>query len=666
MTHPLKAFIAASALVFQVFVVFANNAAYEQRRTDYIATSLNNFNSHTPLLQAYNNVPLDQAALNDMIGLIGVKSTLDFDIVKMIRIMYLTNGAYDNFFFPALDTVPFWIRKNQWLYGYWSENHMIMWMSSDWLLHERFGRAIDANLDKRLRHYLKLKLKYGFYEFFSSVYAPYCLSGLINLADFAQDAEIKSLATQACVRLLRELLMVTNNQGVFYPSAGRNYYSKYVVPYHENHNSLIWLLTGMGEPPTQASHSGAFLASSSLQIDSIASTWKPQVDTLYSIGHPIDSFSSIHKDMAQVDKVMFQWSAGAYFHPKVAYESAVMIRDSNLWNHVDFVDYKQYQFFSANDAPAIAEYASYATKSSTICGQDVAIFKSNGVLLTSVQDFWKGKLGHQQFPCVATVGTSAVVVASGKVNKTWQNRSSANANEHLPYVAQNANAAMLMFRQEPVPLVFTYKNPEVALLFKDEDYDEVQEENLWLLGRQNENYVAVRRYCIDEIDSVRACPEKKGQTWAIVVGDSATHGSFSAFRQMIAQSSFTDSWSLDTTVSPWQHNYYAKVIVDGKTLEHLWQRDSVLETSIAEINLPEMRIFPNPASSEVSIAFDTHLNGNVKVMIADALGKQVSAFNVEYVEEKTLKLRLDLPNGVYVLVVHHADKTIRKKLMISR
>jgi len=645
--------------------LFASNAAYELRRTAYINTALNNFTPDAITIQAYMKVPVDQTVLSAVVNGLKTRSTADFDIVKLIRILYLDTGVYDNQILPALDSIPFWLRKDQWLYGYWSENHMIMWMSSDWLLHEKYGKMIDANLEKRLRHYLKLKVKYGFYEFLSSVYAPYCLSGLLNLADFSQDAEIKSLATQASVRLMRDLLLLTNDKGVFYPSAGRNYYGKYLTPYNQNHNNLIYLLTGMGQAPTGGSHAGGFLASSSIFTDSISDTWKASLDTLHSIGHPLDSFQSIHQNMAHVDRIIFQWSAGTYLHPQVAYESFVMIRDSNLWNHVDFAEFKQYSGFSAQDVPFLSEYVSYASKSSVICGQDVAVFKRNGVVLSSVQDFWKGKLGYQSFPCVATIGTTPVMTASGKIDKDWDKRSSANSNEHLPYITQKKNVAMLMYRQDPVPPILKYKNPEVALYFKDSDFNEVRSNNNWLLGRQGESYVAVRRACIDEIDSVRACPNPKGQTWVIVVGDSSMYANFNSFETMIQQSQFTDSWSLDTTVSPWQHNYYAKVVVDNNTLEYTWNRDSVIETSINEIEVANLSVYPNPARGEFNIDLHDFAGKNVAVKVINAMGQEVYKETLLVNKTATKTIPSNWAEGLYFVVVEGEGKRAVSRIMLK-
>jgi hypothetical protein len=205
-------FFRISAVLCSFIFFFQNNyaqnsVAYEQRRTAYINTALSNFNGDAITIQAYQGVPVNLPSLYALTSTITTKSTVDFDIVKLVRVLCLSSGQYDTIILPALNSIPFWLTKSDTLRGYWSENHMIQWMSSDWLLHERYNKTVDANLDYRLRHYLRMKVKYGFYEFFSSTYAPYCLSGLLNLADFAQDTEIKTLATQAAQRLLADTLL---------------------------------------------------------------------------------------------------------------------------------------------------------------------------------------------------------------------------------------------------------------------------------------------------------------------------------------------------------------------------------------------------------------------------------------------------------------------------
>ncbi len=61
------------------------------------------------------------------------------------------------------------------IYIYWSENHMIMWMSSEWLLDQHNNETPDTGPRERIVHFLDLKATYGFYEFLSSSYFPYTM-----------------------------------------------------------------------------------------------------------------------------------------------------------------------------------------------------------------------------------------------------------------------------------------------------------------------------------------------------------------------------------------------------------------------------------------------------------------------------------------------------------
>ena len=591
---------------------FGNNAVYEQRRLDYITAALNNFVPDAITLQAYNGVPLDTGALNSLLRGISTGVTSDFDIVKLIRVLYFTNGQYDTLILPVLNQVPYWINYGDNTRTFWSENHMIMWMSSDWLLHEKYGRAIDSTLHKRLVHYLQLKVQYGYYEFFSSVYSPYCLSGLLNLADFAQDTTIKNLATQASQLLLEDMLRLTNDQGTFFPTAGRNYYGKYETPYGQNHNNLIYLLTGFGPAPGYGSHAGSFLASSTVPVDTIIRSWVPILDTVYQHGHSLDSGFVLNSAMSEVDKVVFQWSCGAYFHPEVALETYYLLTDSNLWHNVDFTPFSFLSVATPASIPSFAASLSSMSESSVICGEDIAIYKHNSITLSSVQDFWKGKVGYQEFPCVANVGTTPVFTASGKV-QNWDKRSADNANNDLPYVQQKKNIALLMYRPDATLATVGYNHPEVSIFWQAASFDEVRTDSMWLLGRQGSNYVGVRRNCVSEMDSFIACDIANGQAWVIMVGDSVLYGSFNNFQNILHQSQFTESWYYDSITQ--QNVFYAKIVVDASTLEYAWGIDSVT-TGIENVKSDDsgFKIFPNPANDAVNIKLTgTEQNGKIEI-----------------------------------------------------
>lgn len=642
--------------------VFANDTIYEQRRLAYIDTALAD-NDEELVLQAYKGLPLDSAELSRKIGLIAYKSTIDFDIVELVRILYFTNGEYDSLILGALDTIPFRLTYGDTLRGYWSENHMIMWKSSYWLLHEKYGWDVHPSVEASLKHYLQLKIDHGFYEYFSSTYAPYSLSGILNLADFAQDTDIKNLATQAANRLLKDLLMVATDKGVFFPSAGRNYYGSYSRPYRHNVTNLIYLLTGRGDAPTGASHGGSFLATSTLQTDSIAASWVPALDTIYHLGHSLDSGFVLNSVLEPVDKTLFQWSSGAYFHPVVAQESATLASDSALWNHVDFRDFGPLSSLPINDAQVLAEFLGAISYSSLNCKADIAIFRKNSVALTSNQDFWKGKVGYQQFPCVATVGTTAVFPASGQVKADWQNRSSNHANEHLPYVEQSHNVALLMYWPEK-PNIFL-KSEDVALHWDDNDFDEIRTDSLWLLGRQDENYVAVRRTCTGQISGQYACsPVNPGQSWVVVVGDSSMYTDFNNFESIISQAQYNESWSFDSTTEV--RSYYASITVDGNNIDYTWERDEST-TAIEEIAAQNLQVYPNPAGNNLNIDL-SKLNGITgHLTVHNLMGQQLHGQNLSS-NNGVLRLNTaDWPEGMYIVRLETDNgQALTRKVIISR
>ena len=629
----------------------AVSQTFEQRRAQYIDSALTNPNNHAITIQAYEGVTVDQQVLNDIYAEIQTRSTIDFAIVQLVRVMMLSNGAFDAEMIPVLNSVPYWINYGDTVRGFWSENHMIMWMSSDWIMHEYTGRPADATLEQRLKHYLNLKIDYGFYEYFSSTYAPYCLSGLLNLADFAQDQEIKSLAIAASKRLMKDLLMMTNDQGVFYPVAGRNYPSKYESAYGQNHSSLIWLLTGLGPAPSKASHAGGFLASTSIDFTEVTDSWTSTLDTLYSIGHTLPEGLIINQNMTDLDRTIFQWSSSTYFHPDFVIETVSLLNDSAMWNHVDFELINLFAGFPVEQYPMITTGLSGVTKTSN-SKADIAIFKNGPVTLCSNEDFFKGKVGFQQWPVCANSGTSAVYTASGPVEADWQDRNSNNANYHLPYVDQTHNVALVMYRPESLPPVVPFASKDVALYWVDSVYDEIVEDDLWLIGRENEGYVAVRRHCTDYIDGVRACESNAGQTWVIVVGNEDMYGSFANFQTTVSQSQFTENWSVN---SNGDSVYYASIEMDSILIEHYWQ--PLVNTSVQESASEEMSfsIWPNPATETVNLDL-SEFEKSAGILVVNSLGQLVCSSSISSQDRFSLPVS-NWSNGIYSITVRGENKT---------
>lgn len=639
-----------------------NPVDYTQRQQGYIATG-----GSSLVIQAYQNVPLDNNLLNSKLNDVVTNTTADFTLIELVRVSFLNNGANDAQIVPVLLSIPYWINYSDTLRNYWSENHMIMWMSSDWLMHERYAKPIDANLEARLTHYLQLKIDYGFYEFFSSVYSPYAFSGILNLADFAQDTTIKSLATQAAQRMLKDFLLLTNDQGTFFPAAGRNYPGKYETPYGQNHSSLIYMLMGTGAIPGGPSPAGAFLATSNLPVTNVINTWQPVLDTVHHIGHTLQEGFVLNSTMTEVDRTVFQWSSGAYFHPDVVLATQKLLVDSNMWHHPDFALLQPLSGFSPAALHDLTISLSSISNSSVICGEDVVIYKHNSITLSSIKDFWKGKVGFQEWPCVANIGTTAVYTTSGKIYANWDDKPETNENTHLPYVGQNKNIALIMYRPERTdPLMGSniHDHKEVALHFNDADFDEVVEDSLWLLGRQGQRYVAVRRPCIATDPDIgrRYCPNPIQQSWVIVVGDSILYNDFTNFQDIVHQSAFTEELYYDSLTS--QNVYYAKIVLDNDSIDYAWGRDSVtvgIEENIAAAM--GMNIYPNPANDIITIKTQ-NIQGPCKVEMYSISGQLVysATGNAQQLQIPVNSLN----SGLYAVKLFTANgKVLVKRVVVT-
>ncbi|MCB9190514.1 MAG: T9SS type A sorting domain-containing protein [Flavobacteriales bacterium] len=631
-------------LLFIFAVLISSAQTYEQRRTQYIDSVQTNDYDDAIVLQAYLGDPISQAALDDIYDDFGVRSTIDFELVRLVRVLFLTDGTYDAQILAQMETLPYWINHDDTLHNYWTENHMIMWMSCEWLLHESYGWEVDDHLKQRLLHYLNLKLEVGFYEFYSTTYLPLTVSGLMNLADFAQDPEIRQKAEAVTRKLLGMVLTISNSQGVIYPAAGRNYPRRYINPHGNGISDMLYLTANLGPCPSENSGRLNFLATSGLDFSEFEQQFISETDTLITFGHSVEEGLTRHDSLYYVDELMMQWSSGMYFHPYIAEHTGQLLVDSNFWGHVDFTDLSIISSFPVSQFEAIAIELDEMTVSRSDCEANVALFKNDETVLTSLQDYWKGKIGFQQWPIAANVGGTCVYTASGPVESDWTQRSSVNFNEHLPYIEQDGNVALVMYRPQEVSPILPYNNKDVALHWVDTAFSDITENGNWLFGNRNENYVAVRRACVGEINGVRACETDAGQTWVFVVGNDQMYSSYSNFQNIVSQSVFSETWTSDINGDS---TYTASITFDGNTIEYAWGPEPPF-TGVNEVQSNSLNVYPNPNNGSFSIQLPEANVQDANLEVYDMMGNLVLSQRV--VNQNKVELELEsAADGMYLV-----------------
>lgn len=668
----------ASIFLFSCFLraqdIPYNYEEYQNRIDEYRQENFNNDEISSIPIQAFLKQPVDPTALQKILDKINTSGEFDFNLVQLIRVLFLSNGEYENQLLPAIQSIPLWLTPKENLRVYWSENHITMWLSSQWLLHEKYNWEVDDDLRAKMIHCLDLKINYGYYEFFSSTYFPYTLSGLLNLVDFSQDEEIRNKAILATNRLLKEVFMLVNDQGVFFPAAGRNYLGKYKIAYGQNHNDVIYLSTGLGEAYGK-SHAAAFLATSSLDVKDIVESWKEKENSILTMGQPLSQTSALHQGFSSVDKTIFQWSAGIYMHPDFALETATLIDNYSLWDHKEFKSFSMFKGLPVSLAPNIAKIAASITRSSVLTGAQIAIFKNKSVTLSSIQDYWKGRSGYQQWPWAANTGTTAVYTQSGESSNPFV-KESQNANSNLPYIQQVDNLALIMYRPNKDLSLFGLDKHDVALFWQDSLYDEVVEYGKWIVAREGESYIAVLRHCTDQINGVFTCDDQDGQLWSCIVGNQEMYGSFEEFLQKIQKSKYQEKWTLDIKKLEW--HYYGMVEVDGNKIEYDWigdllsvpkddKTDPLVTSTQNLLESNSISIYPNPAQNQFTLNWNRpEALKNVSLNIYDISGKVVACQTINVFPNQKIQIPLTgISSGIYQVILNTEIGIVAEKLIVQ-
>lgn len=561
-----KEYIAKILNVPAILNTATHNNSAEQRKAYFreMIVEKNSNGVNTMPILAYEGVPIRTKDIEDAIDQTLNMETGDFRLAVLVRLLYLTED-YDSQILPRIAGVDYWLTKGEDQYCYWSENHMILWMSSAYLLKQREGWNMDANLEKRLRHYLDLKLKYGFYEFFSTTYLRYTLGALLNLADFAGDADIRSKATAAAKKLMKEWLLVTNDKGAIYPAAGRNYAGRYTT---FGEQAIAWIGAGIGPMTTGVDISAAFLSTSDVDLRDVGVSWKSSLDMTFTFGHPASEHQTIHADQTRIDRTIFQWSSGGYFHPDTADDTTYLVDLYDLEANHHFDMFKEIPDFPDSWSSGFSKIGATFSRSSNISTANVKIYKNRGTVLTSIHDYFAGYRGYQQWPWAATADDIAVWTQSGKVGPGWQPGSSLSANSHLPRVQQSGNVAMITYfpnLEIRSAQWFDQYDTEVSLYWPTERFDESIERGRWIIGRKGDSYVAVLRYRNDKKNGFWYSSENRGrQLWAVVVGNKDTHGSFGKFVAVIEAAKTGESFDWD--FKKFRRVYKTSLTVDGKSI----------------------------------------------------------------------------------------------------
>ncbi len=543
--------------------VAALTAGLDARRRDYLAHSATGGSYYSQLARLELGQPIDRAPLDDMLDFIDSRrDTADFKATALLRIVHLHGSS------PALPQDwrdrarrvllgwKYWIDEPGRDTGvYWSENHVCMYAAAEYLAGHLYPQEVFPNANMtgaahaqkaraRLLRWLHARLRYGFSEWYSPVYYPHDVAPLLNLIDFAPEAEIRTKAAMALDLLLFDLARLTH-RGSFGLTAGRVYEEHKLSGRGQSIADLIEVLFGTR---------GGFR-----DRGSTAAT--PFVTSRgYAVPHALLAIG-LDKDRRQVERSrvglrfsegpgegigfqslddgMFWWAQGGYLAP----ESIALTRDMldawDLWDHPTFSMLRPLRGLPDALLVGASQALGPASRGSMLGGANLYVFRTPDAQLSSAVHYSPGRVGFQQHAWQATLDLDAVVFTTAPGNLGHDGPTRWTGSASLPQVSQHEDVALILY-DPPLAQRLLFP-PETHALFPLAAFDEVVQRPPWVFGRKGQGYVALRsarptywRSSGPDVNRELVAPGHRN-AWICQVGRAAEDGAFADFVDAVSR-----------------------------------------------------------------------------------------------------------------------------------
>lgn len=568
-------------------------STYNERKELYIQNNINSTNYHALLLQASKNSNLSNNLITNAVKhyqdeIVKTKDNSDFDLIFFIRLLYLLKNnnhpSFQSLFLTISDLFKherFWLTKNESAKCYWSENHMICYLSS-WYLWNQLNNICDTQCNLLLTTYLETKSKYAFYEAFSQVYNMYTLSALLNIYDFSLDTSLKSLALQSVNTLCKQFLEVNLLNGSTFCASTRTYERYKISSLSNNHNKLIHLLSGNNQENT-ISPVGVFMVTSTFVPNIDYSKFTKKYNVTYNIGtlKAGMDFDKVYSKLSRDDKTLFQWSAGNYFNEHID-DTLDLMDKYNLDAHSHFKS-EPYTTILNLFPKSVLKSTSSTLKAFTDCSDltniNYNIYNHGNYSLTCLENYNRGKLGAQQLPFIINLDGTPIFTQSGKVSSVG-NLDEANGNSHLPYVKQEKNIALVMY--QPYDLIKSSAKAAnldltVYLYLNQTEFDEVVQNKNWIFVRKNNSYAAIYSTSLKKDSSNNYYNDNSSQQgWIFILGNSSEYNDFTTFQNQILQKCSYQFKVVKPNKSIWDkltdsdNYYYGKISFNNISFDMKW------------------------------------------------------------------------------------------------
>lgn len=518
---------------------------------------------------ALGHGPLREDLLRASLELINARrDCADFALAGVLRLLYL----YRNSPLLAPDLLAE-LERAALDFCYWydqpgvrgmcfhTENHQILFHSCELLAGQLFRDVALTNSGRSgawhsehaaelTRRWIDQRARFGFSEWLSNCYFEEDLLALLNLYDFAQDAEIRRRAGMLVDTVLLEMAL-HSYRGALASTHGRTYAPWIKGGRSEPTAAIAWLLFGQGpgHSPPEAPQGRTNLAMVAFATSGyrcppvIAAIAHDQPDEiLCRERHGLDVAEAPRYGLRHdsLEDNMFFWACQTARHPAVRATALEVARIADDPWLIDFV--------TGVDAPLEACRALIEEAGGTFDGDavntalsavDLVTFRTPHYQLSCAQDFRPGKPGYQQHIWHAALDTDAVVFTNhpGTDDERGEHEARPNfwaGNRWLPRAAQHRNVLVCIHHvpaDDPRPYSHAY--------FPRHAFDEVVQRGGWTCARRGGGYIALysqrpARWAEQgPYAGVELRADARDNIWICEMGDERHYPSFERFVEAI-------------------------------------------------------------------------------------------------------------------------------------
>jgi hypothetical protein len=551
------------------------------RKTAYLQRLARGTDLHAQIARLQlRQKPLSQPILDACTKVDKRKDTSDFTMAILIRLAHLHGND------PLLPTsvqariensirnFRYWLDEpGQDNMIMWSENHLLLFASSEYLGGHLYPNKIFPNAGLsglaharkarvRVLRWLDERWRFGFGEWYSPVYLAYSMGPLLNLVDFAPDAEIRNRASMVLDLAIFDLARLTH-RGSFGVTAGRAYASKKFSAKKQNIRGLIDILFATPQTPAGGYVANFFANGSTYKVPHVLlGIGKDTPQRLVDRSRHGLSFEEAPKHgigFQKTEDVLFWWGSGALFSRPIIPATQRLMNRWNLWGMSYFKQMSWMQHIpssGANIVQGISSVLGGFADGSLTTGGHTQVFRTPDTMLSSVQDYRKGRLAWQLHPWQATLGDEAVVFttmpasfrgiigAPGGLNAgldAWTGSLS------LPRIIQVDDVAVILYDRPGELERFVLSGQQTHAYFPRQAFDESSRQGNWVFGRKGDGYVAL--YSARPTHWQTNGPDAGKEliapgyrnVWICQMGRKAEDGSFAQFRRTILAAKVTPS-----------------------------------------------------------------------------------------------------------------------------